>query len=61
MTPAETRALAEDLTHQMEPHLRRIVTDVVEDAIGTLLAHLGNEVKLFAEMRKHDRQDKNRS
>lgn len=60
MTIEQQRQLADDLIRLMEPRLREMVTDVVEDVIAAALMHNAQEMINFARMRSDDRSTQTR-
>jgi len=52
LTHEEFAGMAEELSRRMEPHIRKIVRDALEESLCEVLDHLGHELHVFAQMKK---------
>lgn len=53
VTEVELQKLAESLSQKMEPIIRSLVEDILEETTTTMLQHLAHELDVFAKMRKN--------
>ena len=53
MTDAEIAKLSDRIIRQLEPAIKELVEDIIEDSVCVLLQHLAHELDVFAKMRKN--------